>query len=350
MLLEMVGAVTDDIAMEVWLPNDLEHLAAPLCHELIRRGVPVRHLSLPIMRRANRNTLGFVALLRRSVSLLRELKAAKPQGVYCTTSPTFLGAPIARLAGVPSVIGHSQEIWSRADRYVLSGPARACHSMVAISRAVAQSLPAGLQRRTTIIPNGTPEPLDVTSLADRAGELQFLVASRWNGWKGHRTLIEAWDLAGAPGRLVVLGAEPPSGDSVDVRALVATLGRPESVSIIGEVPDTSKYLEQADVVILPSDRPEPFGLVAIEAFARGRPVIGSAGGGLLDIVTPGTDGWLFPPGHSSALASVLSTITREEVAAAGARARQTYLSRFTEDRFVDDWRKTVVGPWLEMRT
>ena len=143
MLLEMVGAVADTVEVEVWLPNDLKHPRDPLCHEFIRRNVLVRHLRLPIMRQANRNPRGLIALLERSVALFRELRAARPQGVYCTTSPTLLGAPVARLAGVPRVIGHSQEIWSRADRYVLTWLALACHTVLAISNAVADSMPPG---------------------------------------------------------------------------------------------------------------------------------------------------------------------------------------------------------------
>ncbi len=187
MLLEMVGAATDTVEVEVWLPNDLKHPRAALCHELIRRNVQVRHLRLPIMRRANRNSRGLFALLQRSVALFRELRVARPQAVYCTTSPTFLGAPVARLAGVPKVIGHSQEIWSRADRYVLTWPALACQKMLAISSAVADSMSPRLRKRAVVVPNGTPEPQRVVTLDGRSGELQFLVASRWNGWKGYPT-------------------------------------------------------------------------------------------------------------------------------------------------------------------
>jgi glycosyltransferase involved in cell wall biosynthesis len=132
---------------------------------------------------------------------------------------------------------------------------------------------------------------------------------------------------------------------VDVVGLVATLSEPESVSIIGEVTDPSSYFEAADVVVVPSDRPEPFGLVAIEAFARARPVIGSAAGGLMGIVSDGEDGWLFPNEDSDSLAQIFVGLSREAVTAAGNRARETYRSRFTIDRFVRRWRDVVLAEW-----
>ena len=340
----MLGSVVDaDVEIEVWVPNDLAHPPddRSLCHELTRRGVTVRHVGLPILRRAYGTPRGAVALLARSGRLVQDLRKARPSAVYCTTSAAFLCAPLARLAGVRRVIGHVQEIWSSGDGKILSGPARACDTLLCISDSVAASLPAGLERRTVVVPNGTVEPARVTSLADRTGPLRFLVASRWNGWKGHRTLLEAWDQAESPGLLVVLGGPPLSGESVDVPALVAGLDDPGSVSVVGEVADSSSAYDEADVVVVPSDQPEPFGLIAIEAFARARPVIASAGGGLLEIVTPGEDGWFFPARDVAALAELLSSLTREDVQTAAVAARRTFDERFTAERFAENWRNAV---------
>ncbi len=348
MLLEMVEAARADPrvpALEVWLPTDLAHPAPELslCGVLEERGVTVRHLDLPVLRRAYRTPGGLARLLARGVRLARHLRRVHASTVYCTSSATLLAAPVARLARVPRVVGHVQEIWSRADLAALALPARSCGALVAISGAAAASLPPGLARRTTVVPNGSPDPGPGVPLAGRTGGLRYVVASRWNGWKGHRTLLAAWDRAQAPGTLVVLGGAPASGERTDVPALVAALGRPETVEVVGEVADPSPWLEAADVVLVPSDAPEPFGLVAIEALARARPVLASAGGGLLDIVTPEVDGWLFPLGDVAALAAVLSRLDRPTVTAAGVRARETYEARFTERAFAARWRAVVLG-------
>ena len=342
MLIEIVEAARDLVDVEVWLPTDLAHPASPLCEQLVARGTTVRHLDLPVVRRAYLNPAGMLRLAGAGAALVRELRSARPDAVYCTTSAILLAAPLARLAGIRTVLGHVQEIWSGRDRYLLGAPARACSQLLSISGAVTASLPSGLRRRTTVVPNGTPAPAATAPVSAGDRPLTFLVASRWNGWKGHRTLLAAWELAGAPGRLVVLGGRPPSGEYVDVPALAAALSHPDSVSIVGEIPDPAPQLAAADVVLMPSDQAEPFGLVAIEAFARGRPVIASAAGGLLDIVTDGRDGWLFPPGDVRALADLLTSITTDDVAAAGARARVTYEQRFTVARFAEHWRAAAL--------
>jgi glycosyltransferase involved in cell wall biosynthesis len=348
MLLEMVDAARDDPrvpGLEVWLPTDLEHPAPELslCRVLEERGVTVRHLDVPVLRRAYRTPLGLARLLGRGARLLTELRRSRASTVYCTSSATFLAAPVARLAGVRRVVGHVQEIWTRSDQAALTLPAWCCRRLVAISSASADSLPAVLTGRTTVVANGSPDPGPPVPLTGRTGELRYVVASRWNGWKGHRTLLAAWDEAQAPGTLVVLGGAPASGERTDVPELVAGLREPGSVEVVGEVADPSPWLEAADVVLVPSDRPEPFGLVAIEALARARPVLASAGGGLVDIVTPEVDGWLFPPGDVAALAAVLRRLDRPTVTSAGARARETYEARFTERQFAIRWREVVLA-------
>ena len=68
MLLEMVEAARSDPrvpGLEVWLPDDLAHPAPELslCRVLEQRGVAVRHLDLPVLRRAYRTPRGLAHLL-----------------------------------------------------------------------------------------------------------------------------------------------------------------------------------------------------------------------------------------------------------------------------------------------
>jgi glycosyltransferase involved in cell wall biosynthesis len=307
----------------VWLPTDVPHGAFPLCGALAERGIRYEHVELPVLRRQYLGARGMAATARRLVAVRRRLAAVDPQTLVLATSAVLpvglaLGARADR-----SVVLHLQEVWEGSQARVLGAMARRVDRVVAISGAASDSLPPGLQRRTTVVPNATTDPGDWSPLDDRQGPLVFLVASRWMPWKGHEVLFRAWDEAGSPGRLVVLGGPPPLGAAADVRALAAGAVRPETIEIVGEVEDPDPHLRAADVMVVPSVRDEPFGLVTIEAFARGRPVIGSANGGLRETIAEGA-GWLFPPGDHRALADRLRSLTRAEAAEAGRRARARY--------------------------
>ncbi len=340
MLLEIVEALTTIVGaeVEVWLPSDLPHGPTPLCHELDRRGVAVRHLDLPILRRALLRPRGLLGLARGALRLRRELRRSRATAVHCATSACLLAAPAARLAGIRVVSLHVQEIWAGTEAHLLRLLARFTTLRLTISRSVDT---AAKLRRSEVVENCVPgldELLPGDDPAGRDGALHYVVASRWNAWKGHRTLLTAWARAGCPGRLTVLGGPPPSGERVDVAALVAELLGPSpdrtgTVEIVGEVADIGPFLDAADVLVLPSDQPEPFGLVMVEAFAHGRPVIASRAGGPLEVVTSGVDGWLYPLADADALAVLLRSLDRDQVALAATRARATFEARFTPQRY-----------------
>src|SRR5688572_5527896 len=113
-LLELHDALTETERQqaEFWLPTDVPHVALSLCAELEARGATVRHLDLPILRRAYRHPSALLGLARRTVSAYRHLRRARPSMVYLTTSATYLCAPVARLARIDQVVGHKQEMWS----------------------------------------------------------------------------------------------------------------------------------------------------------------------------------------------------------------------------------------------
>ena len=354
-LLEVVTALRDlaGLRVQVWLPagpptgNGPPTGTGALTVELTARGFDVEHHPLPILRRANLSVRGLAELARVGWATGRLLRRRRFGAVYLMTSACLPVAPLARLAGTRRVLVHLQEMWSGVDRVVLRGLATFCTAAIAISVPVAQA--SGLRRRppVDVVENGVSLPAETTEAMPVSGDRpRYLVASRWNSWKGHETLLRAWDLAGCPGTLVVLGAPPPVGAGVDVPALVGDLvSRPDTVEVIGQVDSIGPYLAAADALVLPSDQPEPFGLVIIEAFGRGRPAIASRGGGPLHIITDGVDGWLFDLGSAAALAEVFGRLDPATLGRAGERARQTYLDRYTPESYRQRIAATVRNRW-----
>ena len=64
-------------------------------------------------------------------------------------------------------------------------------------------------------------------------------------------------------------------------------------------------LAASSVLVVPSTGPEVFGIVVVEAFAYGKPVVAAAIGGLPELVEDGITGYLFPSGDSEALKDIL---------------------------------------------
>ena len=76
--------------------------------------------------------------------------------------------------------------------------------------------------------------------------------------------------------------------------------------------DVLSLYAQCDIAVVPSVWDEPFGLVAVEAMAAGRPVCASQVGGLQEIVSHGETGYLHPRGDAATLAKQLDHLLNDQ--------------------------------------
>ncbi|WP_166789326.1 MULTISPECIES: glycosyltransferase [unclassified Cryobacterium] len=324
----------DKRAATVWLPDDAAPSVFSLDAELKRNNLRFEIRALPILRRKYLSPRHLPKTLMMMIRTLLELRRLKPHTVYMTTSASLAVGILARILRVPHVVLHCQEVWRGREAHVLGALATAATECLCISNAAQDGLRGRVRRRSRVFLNGVSDydrPL-VDPIA-RGGVLKFLVASRWNSWKGHSTLLEAWDSGEPLGELVVVGGPPEMGKPVDVRGIVSRMKNRESVVIQGEVQDISALVDAVDFVVVPSDEPEPFGLIAIEAFARGRAVIGSDGGGLSEIVDDAQTGRLFPLRDSAALRSIMQDLDSHQAQVMGAAARDSYLRSYSIEAF-----------------
>lgn len=100
----------------------------------------------------------------------------------------------------------------------------------------------------------------------------------------------------------------------------------------------------ADVAVLPSREPEPFGYANIEAMLAEVPVVATAHGGPLDYLDHGHNGLLVPPRDPAALAAALRTLItdREGRQVMGAQARRG-AERFSLDEMVSGYAAVIAG-------
>lgn len=107
-------------------------------------------------------------------------------------------------------------------------------------------------------------------------------------------IAEAIDIAKLAGEnLIISGNIPPEqGDYFDFR--IKSLIDAKKIQFVGaaDFPKKVELLKNAKAFIFPVKRPEPFGLVVIEAMACGTPVISSKQGSMPELIENGKTGFL----------------------------------------------------------
>ncbi len=142
--------------------------------------------------------------------------------------------------------------------------------------------------------------------------------------RGHLLLLQA--MARLPRvdctALLVGGLDARSAYGQELLATIRRAGLGERVRFGGDTDDLAAALSLADVVVLPSTRPDPSGVAAAAAQAMGRPVIVTNQGALAESVLPAATGWLVPPDDPGELARALGLAL-----AMDAEARQRLATR-----------------------
>ena len=141
---------------------------------------------------------------------------------------------------------------------------------------------------------------------------------------------------------VLLRAAAKLREKRDDFKIFATIDRPFSEDYI--VPmgwldhqKIVKIYQDMDICVIPSLWEEPFGMVATEAMACGKPVVASKAGGLRDSIEDGVTGFHFPPDDANTLSEKINILLddpslREKMGGAG-RERAERL--FDWERIVD---------------
>jgi glycosyltransferase involved in cell wall biosynthesis len=134
-----------------------------------------------------------------------------------------------------------------------------------------------------------------------------------------------------------------------LKDLTRELDLGDAVRFLGHVTPVQRAIEHSLAVVVPS-LGEGFGMVALEAMERARPVIAASIGGLEDLVREGETGLLVAPGDAASLAEAMLRVANdpEWARAMGRAARQRAVERFPEDRCTERTEE-VYRFWLDGR-
>ncbi len=313
----------------------------PLVAELRAAGVQTRVAPLAVLRRAELSPAG-LAGVARSLAATSDLgRSAGAALVHSNTSVTLSGAMAARRAGVPHV-WHVREIYTEAAWPAYRALLRTAAALPCVSAAVrAQFAPGDTRARVILdglaLPDGPSVAADQRAPPQAGRPLVCLVLGRISSWKGQDVLLRA--IAGVPAAVAVVAGDAWPGQErheTALRDLVGELGIGTRVRFAGFVADPRPLYAAADVVVVPSTRPDPLPNAALEAAAAGCCVVASRHGGLPEIVRDGETGLLVAPGDPAALARALGRLADDRTLGPrlGAAAAADVNARFAPARLL----------------
>lgn len=184
-----------------------------------------------------------------------------------------------------------------------------CDGIIAVSKAVRRVLlEAGVpEEKIAVIPGGVDLPREIATPQQRCAARRKYNLAASDFVVGHLGAFSH-----EKGQDVAIAAAAILRDRLPrLRMILAGEGCPPAVPpgapalLAGFIADREEFFAALDLFIMPS-RSEGWGLAAVEALARGIPVIASNTGGLPEIVEEGKTGWLVPPGEAQALAETIA--------------------------------------------
>jgi glycosyltransferase involved in cell wall biosynthesis len=321
----------------------------PLVKKLASAGATVLMVRLGILRRKYFNPLGIInriaTLLRARKQLQELIRKEKIELVYSNTTGVLAGAFAARNCGVRH-IWHVHEIienpfWLKQllghlmNRYAVG--------IIAVSEAVKQSwesvLPA---ERITVIQNGIDYSPYLEHEHTLTKELQLPTAAivigmvgRVHYWKGQSYFLK---LAGQlhqkhPSLHFLLAGDAYPGYEYlyqEMQTQIETLQLSDVVHNLGFREDIPAVMQTIDLLLLPSQQPDPFPTVILEAMASAKPVIATQFGGAVEMIDAGITGDLMPADQVDTAVSVIeSWLDKNRLQAAGEAGRKRVLENFS---------------------
>jgi glycosyltransferase involved in cell wall biosynthesis len=146
-------------------------------------------------------------------------------------------------------------------------------------------------------------------------------------------------------RLLIAGSRTRYSDQIDEMVSALTPEQSARVTVVSDFSESEKpnLMAACSVLVHPSDR-ESFGIVLLEAWASGIPVVGARVGAVPTVIDEGEDGLLAEYGNVSAWAEAIEVLLTQPALRAemGARGKSKVLHQFTWEKVAQRYREVYV--------
>ena len=257
--------------------------------------------------------------------------------------PAYVGATLKRLLNIPLVVWpHGSDVLpgefiranARLERRLKQGLA-AADLVIAQSEFLKREMLALRvpEDKIRLIPNGVPVAAFQPRTSAPSWPSPYILAmGSFSHKKGFDVLLRAFASVAAEDPSIHLVMAGAGQEWPAYTALVRAHDLRDRVHFVGIVEGGDKIqLYQHCLFFVNSSRREPFAVVNLEALAAGKPLVATAVGGNVEVVSEGGNGFLVPPDDPEALARRMLTLLQDPAL----RARMGRVSSDLARRY--DW-------------
>lgn len=312
-LVSLVGeAVRRELTVDVRLPGN-----GPLTGALTSAGASVTVDREVVLRRSRPiRTLRDVCV--GGASHLRTSGMSHPRLLLSNTSSAI--TPLfSSQRSVPWVVIVREYYSSAPERLAFQALFSRTAGIICTSESVRQQFDSSFLRKrpNAVVHSGADLhqflSIDRSNCLPELRETRILCVGRLLPWKGQDLLLDAAALLPAeagPIDIRLVGAEFGGAGELSEQLMRRTGSLPPHVTatFAGESQNVAEHYEWADIVVVPSRKPEPFGKVVVEAMASGCTVVASDHGGPAEVVQNGATGVLFEPNSPEQLSFALAAL------------------------------------------
>ena len=341
----------------------------PLTDVLALEGIETKIIRLGILRRRYLNVLGLLnraGVLTRAFFALKKLcKQNQIDIIYTNTAPVIIGGILSKFTGIKNV-WHLHEILEpssfmhRFFGWLINATAQ---KVIVVSDAVYNNWAGRIDASKMVKVYNGFEASDINfdvNVGANANNIKPLrtqlnlnnntvlvgMVGRVNLIKGQFYFIQIAAAAKAAGlncHFVMIGDAYKGYEYLypQLESQITTLGLQNSITNLYYQPNAVSLIQQLDIFVLPSIKPDSFPVVILEAMAAGKPVIATNQGGAQEQIDDCVTGFLVPINDATIAAQKLGVLVnnpdmRTRMGQAGARKLQEQFSLATFNKNIVD--------------
>jgi glycosyltransferase involved in cell wall biosynthesis len=345
----------------------------PLTDALELEGIETKIIRLGILRRRYLNALGLlnrVGVLTRAFFALKKLcKQNQIDIIYTNTAPVIIGGILSKFTGIKNV-WHLHEILEpssfmhRFFGWLINATAQ---KVIVVSDAVYNNWAGRIDGGKMVKVYNGFEASDIhvdvnvganvnsnaNNIKPLRGQLNLNdntlivgMVGRVNLIKGQFYFIQIAAAAKAAGlncHFVMIGDAYKGYEYLypQLENQITTLGLQNSITNLYYQPNAAALIQQLDVFVLPSIKPDSFPVVILEAMAAGKPIIATNQGGAQEQIDDCVTGFLVPVNDATIAVQKLGVLVsnpdmRTRMGQAGAKKLEEQFSLATFNKNIVD--------------